>query len=119
MRTTWPALVAFLCFACGTAIAATNTTFFIDGDELLHYCQSRSEIRRGLCNGIIIGVSDGATANAPDDGTGFCHPVKTTRGMLQSLVVKWLEAHPADRPRPAAKLVMRAFIAAFPCAPTR
>ena len=119
MRTTRPALVAFICFAGGTAIAATNTTFFVDGDELLRYSQSRSEIQRGLCNGIIIGVSDGATANAPDAGPGFCEPVKATRGMLQGLVVKWLERHATDRGRPAAELVTRALIDAFPCAAAR
>jgi hypothetical protein len=101
------------------AMAATNTTFFVDGDELLRYCRSTRELQRGLCNGIIVGVSDGATSSAPDAGTGFCQPVKTTRGMLQTLVVKWLEAHPNDRSRPAAELITRAFIEVFPCQAAR
>ena len=116
---TWAVLTALVTLAGGTATAATNTTFFIDGDELLGYCHSRNQIQVGMCNGIIVGVSDGATSSAVDAGTGFCQPVTTTRGMLQSLVVKWLEAHPADRSRPAAELITRAFIEAFPCRATR
>jgi hypothetical protein len=119
MKRKWPALAALIALAGGPALAATNTTFFVDGDELLRYCHSGKEIQRALCNGIIVGVSDGATSNAPDAGTGFCQPVKTTRGMLQSLVVKWLESHPADRSRPAAELITRAFAEAFPCASAR
>ena len=119
MKTMWPALAALVALAGGPLLAATNTTFFVDGDELLRYCHSGREIQRGLCNGIIVGVSDGASSTAPEAGTGFCQPVKTTRGMLQSLVVKWLEAHPADRSRPAAELITRAFIEAFPCGAAR
>src|SRR5438067_1262442 len=92
----WAILAALVSLVGGTAVAATNTTFFVDGDELLRYCQSRNKIQVGMCNGFIVGVSDGSTSNSPDAGTGFCQPVKTTRGVLQSLVVKWLETHPAD-----------------------
>jgi len=116
---TWAVLAALVPMIGGAAAAATNTTFFMNGEDLLQYCQSRSKVEVGMCSAFIVGVSDGTTSNASYAGTGFCQPVRTTRGALQSLVVTWLAAHPADRPRPAAELITRAFVEAFPCAPTR
>jgi hypothetical protein len=97
------------------AYAAANDTYFVDGNELLRYCRTRDQTQAGLCGGFIIGVSDGTTANAGDAGTSFCEPVKATRGLLRDIVVKWLDAHPDDRARPAAESVTRALKEAFPC----
>lgn len=83
---------------------------YIHGTDIYPECR----ITRPDCLLYLTGVADTLEMVAPHL-TGICRPAAVTRDQMFDVVMDWLEQHPAERHRPAAKLIGLAFAEAWPC----
>ena len=87
---------------------------YVDGnllyDQLLRAKESAAAYILGIHDAIEI-----IQYHAPGQQRLFCTPIATTGDQLAAVVQRYLEAEPAVRDYPAAILVLRAFVLAFPC----
>jgi hypothetical protein len=79
---------------------------FQNGNDLL------TGFDAGYASGYIIGVF------VSFEGIAYCATTGVTQDQVRRVARKYLEAHPAELHRSAAKLLVKAFTEAFPC-PTR
>ncbi|HTT38935.1 MAG TPA: Rap1a/Tai family immunity protein [Burkholderiales bacterium] len=89
----------------------------VDGNLLYEELQRAPEAAAAY----ILGIHDGIGViqyHAPSDRRLFCAPVGITGEQLAEVVRRSLEADPMLRDYPAAILVIRAFVLAFPCGGT-
>ena len=76
-----------------------------DGKYLKKTCNARPT---GYCTGFVVG----AYLVTPEP---FCHPPNITNKELVNIVTKYLNAHPEKLHMDDGRLVVDAFIDAFPC----
>jgi hypothetical protein len=92
---------------------------FYNGNQLLAFCESRTERDVGTCLGIIAGAADMLSEISAPGGnfSGFraCIPKSATAGQARDVVVRELRAHPENRNYTAASLAADALARAFPC----
>lgn len=105
-------LIALLCVS-GKVGAA-----FKDGNDLLSHCtESPQHAYYMYCLGYIASASDTHNTWA-EQGVAprrICTSIDVTQGQLRLIVVKYLEADPAELHLTASSLVLNALIEAFPC----
>jgi hypothetical protein len=92
------------------ANGASPVLAFTHGNDLLQNCQDRNSI----CAAYVTGVADTLEMIAPRL-TNICRPEAVTIEQLVDVLISWLERHPAERHRPAAKLAGLAYADAWPC----
>ena len=88
------------------------------GEELYNWCRSADPIDRRACAVYMCGLNDGWSASLMIDRKRpyrFCPRQGVLCQRLGEVALKYLEAHPADRGEPAAKLGGYALQDAFPC----
>jgi hypothetical protein len=86
----------------------------LDSAELVTACaDEQSQIRRGLCVGYISGVSE--TLTSVLQVSGICAPDAVTAEQVESVVRRYLDAHPEQMRKPAVAAVWSALVAAWPC----
>ncbi|WP_157959632.1 Rap1a/Tai family immunity protein [Devosia submarina] len=93
-----------------TSYGASRVTAFMDGNELFEACQVQDQ----SCPGYIIGVADALEMVAPHLAN-ICRPQGVTAQQIADVLMEWLDEHPEERHRPAAKLTGLAFAEAWPC----
>ncbi len=115
-------LIAVAACAAMTAHAQRNDEQdgwpYFSGEELYGWCRSGDVADRRACEIYVCGLSDGmATALMINHKRPYriCLRHGMTCGPVSEVVVKYLEAHPADRARPASELAGEALRDAFPC----
>jgi len=105
-------LIALLCVS-GNAGAGFTT-----GNQLLSDCtESPRGTKYMYCLGYIASADDthGAWVGWGDLPRKFCVPLDVTQKQLRLVVVKDLEARPAELHKSASSLVLNALKLAFPC----
>ena len=91
---------------------------FILSNKLLSHCtESLQGSNYGYCLGYIASAHDThitwvALGDLPRQ---ICTPIEVTREQLRLVVVKYLEANPAELHKSADSMVINALIEAFPC----
>lgn len=100
-----------LVFVALAAFSKQQRDEYLNGDELLSYCESSTVSHTGTwCLGYILGVWH-TTASQRQ----ACPPVSVTAGELRSAVVRHLQQHRAALNRQPVDLVLEALGEAFPC----
>lgn len=84
----------------------------VTGNDLYPKCS----IEEPTCVAYITGVADTLEMVAPHL-TNICRPSRSTVAQVFDISMAWLEGHPEERHRPAAKLVGLALAEAWPCSP--
>lgn len=82
---------------------------FVHGNDLFSECRNRDE----KCVAYVTGVADTLEMVAPHL-TNICRPRAATIEQAFDVLMSWLEDHPGERHRPAAKLAGLAFAEAWP-----
>lgn len=106
----WFCAMIVVLAASACANAAVPVQKFISGNELWTLCQDRGP----ECQYYVAGVAD-ALEMVSVRLTNICRPTPTHIMQMVDVLMKWLEDHPAERHRPAAKLAGLAFAEAWPC----
>jgi hypothetical protein len=89
----------------------SHANYFMSGNDLLDYCDSRSPTKLSLCNGYIMGVADTIpwinTALGKFGQKGACIPRNTniTSEQLRDIVVFYLRRNAKRRHETAEMLV--------------
>lgn len=92
------------------AFAALNT-----GGDLLVAC-TQDPAGKTACSAMVLGVANGAMlAQAETGQKALCPHIGQSPRDLVAAVIRYLEAHPEDRSRPAFLLTYRALKDAMPC----
>lgn len=96
--------------------AASLVHALVHGNDLLRLCQTRPDDLQEFdaCDTYIIGATDALDLVA-QHLTNICRPPSHAVQQLRDITVMWLEEHPAERRRPAAKLIGLALAEAWPC----
>lgn len=102
--------VAIMLVTASTANGLSRVIAFVHGNDLLQNCQNPDV----ACVSYVSGVADTLEMVAPHL-TNICRPGAVTVDQLVDVLIAWLEEHPAERHRPAAKLAGMAFTEAWPC----
>jgi hypothetical protein len=97
--------------AASTSYAASPVFAFVHGNDLYPGCQKTPD---NGCFAYLSGVADALEMVAPRL-TNICRPKGVTIDQMMDVLIDWLEDHPAERHRPAAKLAGLAFAEAWPC----
>lgn len=82
----------------------------VRGNDLYPGCT----IEDPTCRAYVTGVADALEMVAPHL-TNICRPPASTIGQVFDVAMDWLDEHPAERHRPAAKLIGLALAEAWPC----
>lgn len=82
----------------------------VHGNDLYPNCT----IQEPTCLAYVTGVADSLEMVAPHL-TNICRPSASTMAQVFDIAMEWLEDHPEERHRPAAKLVGLALAEAWPC----
>jgi hypothetical protein len=97
------------------------------GSTLLRQCQAAAKIADGgnyttqqaidgtFCRGYVAGAVDQMVGLSVQTTTVYCIPSNADSDQLVRVVLKYLNDNPATLNYPAAALVGKAIIAAFPC----
>jgi len=93
-----------------------------DGNQLLEFCEGKSNFDTDICVGYITGSADHFTytkallkfAKQGGEG-GTCLPERATPQQLTAVFVKYAKNHPEDRHLPARYMIAMAWAEAFPC----
>lgn len=101
-----------LLFAAATVPAQAE--YLQTGDTLLVQCKSGADGALA-CLGYISGVADALAAGNAINNARACFPKVVTVGLLQDVVVKFLELRRKERHFAAVGLVAAALNEAFPC----
>jgi hypothetical protein len=80
--------------------------FFYTGSELLEQCSSQSQIKKGHCEGFIIGVFDSITV---------CGALNIKMSQVSEVAISFLREIPKIQHYEASILVKAALEEAFPC----
>jgi hypothetical protein len=104
---------ALLCAATMQASAQYPNGLFVDGNELMTWCEPRNVVgpSNTLCLGYIAGVSDAANFSRQFTGQGSntsCTPPGVTIVQEADVVVNYINRNPHKRDLEAAKLVAAA-----------
>lgn len=101
-----------------------NVSFraFRDGNQLLAFCEGKSNFDTDTCVGYITGSADHFTytkavlkfAKQGDEGA-TCLPERATPLQLTDVFVKYAKNHPEARHKPAQYMISAAWYEAFPC----
>lgn len=88
----------------------------VHGNELLQICKSEPDVPDAFdgCDTYIVGATDALDLVALHL-TNICRPERHSIQQLRDITVQWLEEHPEERHRPAAKLIGLALAEAWPC----
>ena len=108
-----PWVAGILLTSAGAATPA-HALFLQTGDSLLAECTSGADGALD-CLGYVAGVADTLAAGNVVNNAKACFPVAVTRGLLQDVVVKFLQLHREERHLAAVGLVAAALKEAFPC----
>ena len=86
--------------------------YYIEGNELLAWCEADND----ACPGYIMGIDDSHTAYLQVDSMEpkFCIPEGVRANQLVKIAVKFLNDHPEDLHYPASIQVITALFEAFP-----
>jgi len=97
-------------------VAATPVHAILHGNDLLQVCKSVPDDPDAVdgCDTYIIGATDALDLVA-QHLTNICRPQHHAIQQLRDIAVSWLEEHPEERHRPAAKLIALALAEAWPC----
>lgn len=98
------------------ADAARLVHAVVHGNELLQLCTGEPDAPDSFdsCDTYIIGATDALDLVALHL-TNICRPERHSIQQLRDITVNWLEEHPEERHRPAAKLIGLALAEAWPC----
>ncbi len=98
------------------ADAARLVHAVVHGNELLQICKGATDDPDAFdsCDTYIIGATDALDLVALHL-TNICRPESHSIQQLRDITVLWLEEHPEERHRPAAKLIGLALADAWPC----
>ena len=101
-----------LLLATSMTHGVSKVLVFVHGNDLHAECQRRTE----FCVSYVLGAADTLEMVAPHL-TGICRPGPgvVTIEQIVDVFASWLEEHPEERHRPAAKLAGMAFADAWPC----
>ena len=103
---------AVLLLATAAAHAASPPSLsFMYGNEFYASCYAAPHQD---CRVYVIGAAD-ALELTSTAWTNICRPKTVNSEQLLDVFLKWLEANPAERHRPAAKLAALSFAEAWPC----
>lgn len=83
----------------------------VHGNDLFPSCTTNEP----SCFAYVTGVADMLEMVAPHL-TKICRPPASTMVQVFDIAMNWLEDHPEERHRPAAKLIGLALAEAWPCA---
>lgn len=87
----------------------TSYAEFVQGNELVEYCDESNIYDAGICFGYVIGISDGI------DRKVACIPDGVTARQVMSIVKKYLKENPEVHHFKAQYLIGLALMKAFPC----
>jgi hypothetical protein len=95
---------------------------FQTGNQLLEFCEGKSDADTDFCVGYITGSADHFTftkallkfAKQGGEG-GTCLPERATPQQLADVFVKYAKNHPEERHLPAQYVISAAWHEAFPC----
>ena len=110
------AILFGLCCIISLAVGANDGRAEVtNGNALMRYCHEagRDEhpnVLTGFCVGYILGIFESLVLSGR-----ACVNLKVTNEQVRDVAVKFLEAHPEIRDRPAAALVIDASVETFPC----
>ena len=119
--------LALLCTATMQASGQYPNGFYVDGNELMTWCEPRNAAgpSNPLCIGYIAGVSDAVNFSRQFTGQGTntsCAPPGVTMGQEADVVLSYLNRNPEKRDLAAAALVATAMDEAWcpqaPAAPS-
>ncbi|MDZ7751545.1 MAG: Rap1a/Tai family immunity protein [Gammaproteobacteria bacterium] len=92
---------------------------YMTGRQLLDYCGSTdaATLDRGLCEGYLTGLADGATTlrTWQRAAPGFCVPADASPFKLRRVFVEWAQEYESELNNAAAGLALNAFRQHFPC----
>jgi hypothetical protein len=96
------------------------TVTFKSGEWLLTKCGSGQQQDQATCLGFVMGSTDAVTVATAFGGAcgtfRVCRPAQVTDEQVRDVILKYLEAHPAERSSSSAvALAARALAAAWPC----
>jgi hypothetical protein len=103
-------LLVMTMLATATAANGARVLASVSGNDLYPNCT----IEEPTCVAYITGVADTLEMVAPHL-TNICRPPASTMSQVFDIVMAWLEDHPEERHRPAAKLSGLALAEAWPC----
>ncbi len=106
-------LATFIVVACSN-IAALARADFVNGNNLLAFCNSSVPMHGFFCFGYIEGIADAMQFNSIN-GSRACIGDTVQVGQLNDVVIQFLQTNPAIRDRGANSLVAAALGRAFPC----
>jgi hypothetical protein len=100
--------IALMIFNCGVAVAEPNQP---SADYVMSGCRDAASeaYRKGLCAGIIVGLS---FMGQPQ---GICVPAGTTTEQATSIVVQYIDAQPARIHEDFNRFAVEALRANWPC----
>lgn len=97
-----------------------TTVTFKSGEWLLTKCRSGQQQDQTTCMGFVMGMTDAVTVAAAYGGAcgtfRVCRPAQVADEQVRDVIVRYLEAHPAERNSTSAvALAARALAAVWPC----
>lgn len=99
--------------------APATELVYMTGRQLLDYCKSTdaATLERGLCEGYLTGLADGATTlrTWQRAAPGFCVPADASPFRLREVFVEWALDYESELDNAAAGLALNAFRQHFPC----
>lgn len=104
------ALLVILAMLLVQTASGAQVLAVAQGNDLFSECRDRDE----KCVPYVTGVADTLELVAPHL-TNICRPKAATIEQAFDVLLSWLEDHPGERHRPAAKLAGLAFAEAWPC----
>ena len=100
-----------LIFVALAAFSKQRQDDYLNGDELLSYCESSTVSHTGTwCLGYVLGVWHTTALQRQ-----ACPPVNVTAGELRNAVVRYLQKHRATLDTEPVNLVLEALGKTFPC----
>src|SRR5262249_15835262 len=99
------------------SVSAGARADYRDGNQLYAECRSSPEAKQLLCLGYVMAIAGAASAPNAVGADGFmvCGLEDVTVKQLLDVVIRYLSAHPEERPLSAFSLVVAALDEAFPC----
>ncbi|WP_448952998.1 Rap1a/Tai family immunity protein [Labrys neptuniae] len=119
MRT---ALLALCCLVATSFLVSAQADYDgPTGKKLYQGCKALADrssgdaFDKGLCAGIITGVSEAVLYKNIPEQLKLCAPEGVTGSQMAHVVLKWLDAHPEKLNMPLSTLVWLALNEAWPC----
>lgn len=100
----------------GFLLSCQEAFGLIDGNQLLNWCNNKTE--ELICLGYIIGAGDEQDMNMAMTGNFYyCLPSNMTFGQMKNVVLKYMEQYPENLHLGAWQMVAFAYKEYFPCNP--